>query len=110
MSDKMFGNYMMKVLSYYRSEWTDVSDDDRLFSIVLTRELRGVIKDCMDHGMSVPDAARDVRTFMEVKTPRPPADAGPFKEQGKGMSGGLKELYEDWKSTNNDNETDREGF
>lgn len=110
MSNRRFGLYMMRVLSYYRSEWTDVSDEDRLFSIVLTRDLKKLIKDCMDQGINVPNAARDVRYFLEAEARRAfEAKNGaepPFAQHGREMSGGLAELYEDWKSNKEGEEND----
>lgn len=103
---------MMRVLSYCRSEWTDVSDEDRLFSIVLTRELKRFIEDLMDHGINVPNAAREVRYFLESEARNAlEANGGapdPLAQHGKEMSQGLSELYEDWSSSREGEEKDHE--
>lgn len=99
MSDEGFGRYMMSVLAYYRSEWTDVSDEDRDFSIILTKDLRRLIRNLMRSGSNVPNAAMDVRIFMEMEATRAlGGHSGPFLDFGKNISKGLAELYEDWKS------------
>lgn len=113
MSNRRFGQYMMRVLSYYRSEWTDVSDEDRLFSIVLTRDLKRLIRDCMGQGINVPNAAKDVRSFLEIEAHNAFENKGgmpdPFAQHGKEMSQGLSELYEDWNANKEGEENDCEG-
>lgn len=57
---------MFSVLAYYRSEWTDVSDDDQEYGIALTNDLRRLIRNCLSTGCSVPNAAKEVEIFLNL--------------------------------------------
>lgn len=59
---------MFSVLAYYRSEWTDVSDDDQHYCIALTNDLRRLIRNCLSTGCSVPNAAKEVEIFLKISS------------------------------------------
>jgi hypothetical protein len=62
--------YTMTVLAYYRSEWTDVPDDDKSYRLLVTEELQQLIKTCMKRGVSVPNAAKEVEIFLDLQEAR----------------------------------------
>jgi hypothetical protein len=62
--------YTMTVLAYYRSEWTDVPDDDKSYRLLVTEELQQLIKTCMRRGVSVPNAAKEVEIFLDLQEAR----------------------------------------
>jgi hypothetical protein len=67
--------YMMSVLAYYRSEWTDVSDDDTGYRLLVTNELEQLIRGCLKRGTSVPNAAKEVEIFLDLQEARADVDA-----------------------------------
>lgn len=78
--------YMMAVLAYYRSEWTDVSDDDRKYRLLVDKDLEKLLLACMRSRTEVPNAAKEVATFLGLSAAHtaPPADAGSEEpEDGK---------------------------
>jgi hypothetical protein len=56
---KRLGWYIMAVLNYYRSEWTEISDDDFEYKLVLTNELKELLWACMRRKTNIPNAARE---------------------------------------------------
>jgi hypothetical protein len=62
--------YMMSVLTYYRSEWTEVSDDDRDYRLFVAEELKTLIRTCMKRGLNVPNAAKEVEIFLDLQAAR----------------------------------------
>lgn len=87
MNRKKIRRYMISVLAYYRSEWTDIPDDDKKFRLVATRSLEELLMSCMRGGTSVPDAAKQVQIFLStaaqdcgVCEERPDEDLGPQRE------------------------------
>lgn len=58
--------YFIKVLSYYRSEWTDIPDDDANFKLLLNEELKKIISTCMKRGVNIPNAAKEVEIFFDL--------------------------------------------
>lgn len=60
----------MSVLAYYRSEWTEVSDEDRDYKLMVTKELEDLIMGCMRRGTNVPNAAKDVEFFFCLEAVR----------------------------------------
>jgi len=62
--------YMMSVLSYYRSEWTEVSDEDKGYRLLVTDDLHLLIKTCMKRGLNVPNAAKEVEIFLDLQDAR----------------------------------------
>lgn len=75
MSRKKFHRYMMSVLAYYRSEWTDISDDDVSYRLFVTTELEHLIKNCMKRRTNIPNAAKEVEIFLDLQDARHNADA-----------------------------------
>lgn len=67
MSRKKIKWYIMSVLAYYRSEWTDVSDEDEGYRLIVTRELEQLIRSCMRRGVHVPNAAKEVEIFLDLQ-------------------------------------------
>ena len=67
MSKKKVKWYIMAVLAYYRAEWTDVSDDDLDYRLMVTGELEQLIRGCMRRGTSVPNAAKEVEIFLDLQ-------------------------------------------
>jgi hypothetical protein len=61
--------YTMSVLRYYRSEWTDVSDEYDGYMLLVPKELRQLIRECLRRGVSVPNAAKEVDIFLGMKNP-----------------------------------------
>jgi hypothetical protein len=59
---------MMAVLSYYRAEWTDIAHDDEQHKIVLTEDVRGLIRGCFRGGSPVPNAAKEVELFLNLSS------------------------------------------
>lgn len=70
MSNK-FRWYAISVLAYYRAEWTDVSDDDEQFSLLVTKDLQSLIKGCWRRKSTVPNAAKEVHVFLGLESARP---------------------------------------
>ena len=66
--------YIMTVLAYYRSEWTDVSDEDKEYRPLVTEDLERLIKTCMRRGVSVPNAAKEVEIFLDLQETRANAE------------------------------------
>jgi hypothetical protein len=69
----------MCVLTYYRSEWTDVADDDEQHVIAITREVRHLIRGCWSRKTPVPNAAKEVDIFLrlpEIIEDSPPSESG----------------------------------
>lgn len=66
MRNKRFGRYMITVLNYYRSEWTDISDEDREYRLVLTADLKSLLRGCMRRNTNVPNAAKEVEIFFSL--------------------------------------------
>lgn len=60
--------YCNAVLAYWRSEWTDIKDNDKEFAIILTSKLNNIIKKCYKSNMSVPNAAKEISVFFKSKT------------------------------------------
>lgn len=58
--------YRMAVLTYYRTEWTDVSDEDQYYRLKLTVELDELIRQCRKDRMNIPNAAYQVRIFIQT--------------------------------------------
>lgn len=75
MSSKKFHRYMMSVLSYYRSEWTEISDNDKNYRFLVTTELEHLIKGCMKRGTNIPNAAKEVDIFLDLQVVQHNADA-----------------------------------
>jgi len=67
---KRLGWYMMAVLNYYRSEWTDISDDDVEYKLVLTDELKELLWACMRRKTNIPNAAKEVEIFFSLLAAR----------------------------------------
>ena len=59
--------YLMSVLAYYRSEWTDVPDEDKEYRLLVTKELEQLIRGCLRRGTSVPNAAKEVEIFLDLQ-------------------------------------------
>lgn len=66
MNKKGYLWYRMAVLTYYRVEWTDISDDDQEYRLKLTVELDELIKQCRKDKVNVPNAAFEVFIFMQT--------------------------------------------
>jgi len=66
--------YIMSVLAYYRSEWTDVPDEDKDYRLLVTSELERLIKACMRRGVNVPNAAKEVEIFMDLQEAKAGSD------------------------------------
>lgn len=62
--------YMISVLTYYRAEWTDVSEDDKAYQIVVDNELGDLLLGCMRRKVGIPNAAKEVADFMSSKDKR----------------------------------------
>lgn len=69
--------YIMSVLAYYRSEWTDVPDDDKEYRLLVTKELEQLIRGCLRRGTSVPNAAKEVEIFLDLEEARANAETAP---------------------------------
>lgn len=67
MKNKKIAWYVMAVLAYYRSEWTEVADDDTRYRLVLTKELEDLIRGCRRRGTNVPNAAKEVEIFLDLQ-------------------------------------------
>lgn len=61
--------YTTCVLRYYKSEWTDVSDEDDRYMLLMSKELEQLIRECLRRGVSVPNAAKEVDIFLRVQNP-----------------------------------------
>jgi hypothetical protein len=72
--------YIMSVLAYYRSEWTEVSDKDKGYRLLVTSELERLIRTCMRRGVNVPNAAKEVEIFLDLQEAR--ADAAARNDPG----------------------------
>lgn len=59
--------YMISVLAYYRSEWTDVADDDDKFRLLVTEDLEDLLLGCLKRKTSIPNAAKEVEIFLALK-------------------------------------------
>jgi len=59
---------MMAVFSYYRAEWTDIAHDDERHKIVLTEDIRSLIRGCLRSGSPVPNAAKEVELFLNFSS------------------------------------------
>ena len=70
MRSKRLGWYIMAVLNYYRSEWTDISDDDFEYKLVLTNELKELLWACMRRKTNIPNAAKEVEIFFSLLAAR----------------------------------------
>lgn len=57
--------YMISVLTYYRAEWTDVSDDDKNYRIFVDKALGDLLMGCMHRKVCIPNAAKEVAVFFE---------------------------------------------
>jgi hypothetical protein len=67
---KRLGWYIMAVLNYYRSEWTEISDDDFEYKLVLTNELKELLWACMRRKTNIPNAAKEVEIFFSLLAAR----------------------------------------
>lgn len=67
MRKKNVRRYMISVLAYYRSEWTDVADDDEKFRLFVTEDVEEVLFNCLHRGMNIPNAARRVAVLLARK-------------------------------------------
>lgn len=70
MRSKRLGWYIMAVLNYYRSEWTEISDDDFEYKLVLTNELKELLWACMRRKTNIPNAAKEVEIFFSLLAAR----------------------------------------
>lgn len=61
--------YTTCVLRYYKSEWTDVSDEDDRYMLLVSKELEQLIRECLRRGVSVPNAAKEVDIFLRIQNP-----------------------------------------
>lgn len=77
--------YMISVLAYYRSEWTDVSDDDNKYRLMVTEGLEDILFSCLRANMNIPNAAKEVEIFlsMESKNRQPTAADDRVAKNGK---------------------------
>lgn len=64
-------HYAMSVLAYYRSEWTDVADDDDQFRLFVSKDLQDLVFGCWRRKVSVPNAAKEVEIFLGLESARP---------------------------------------
>jgi hypothetical protein len=67
---KYFLWYRMAVLTYYRCEWTDISDDDHEYRFALTTEVDALLRRCCKDKANIPNAAKEVAIFMEISKER----------------------------------------
>jgi hypothetical protein len=66
MRKKYYLWYRMAVLSYYRCEWTEISDEDNEYRFSLTKEVDELIRSCCRSRMNIPNAAKEVSIFMDA--------------------------------------------
>lgn len=85
MNRKNMRRYIISVLNYYRSEWTDVSDDDNKYQLIVTDELENILLSCIRSKMNIPNAAKEVEIFLslESKNGRPAAAIRPKNRKSK---------------------------
>lgn len=74
---RKFQRYAMNVLTYYRSEWTDVSDDDKEYRMLVTAELLQLMKTCMRRRVSIPNAAKEVEIFLDLQATKAEIESNP---------------------------------
>jgi hypothetical protein len=67
--------YITLVLAYYKSEWTDMPNDDQERGIALTKDLRSIISNCFFARHPIPNAAKEVKIFLDLLSAR--GDAPP---------------------------------
>jgi len=65
---KRYKFYTMTVLTYWRAEWTDISDNDKEFTIKITDEIDYIIKKCYKSKINAPNAAKEISKFFKNKT------------------------------------------
>lgn len=65
MNKKKFIVFRMAVLIYYRSEWTDVKDDDADYKFILTKEINELIMQCFIDKTNISNAAAQVKIFID---------------------------------------------
>jgi len=82
-----FKCYMMSVLAYYRAEWTDVSDNDDEYRLLVTKELQTLVKACFRRKMNVPNAAKEVEIFVDLAASKSKTNGG-RRPEGRGCSEG----------------------
>lgn len=67
--------YAISVLAYYRAEWTDVSDDDDQFRMLVTKDVQNLIRGCWRRKTTVPNAAKEVEILLGIESSKPTGEA-----------------------------------
>jgi len=57
---------MVGVLTYYRTEWTDVSDKDREYKVLVSDQIQDLIFECFKSGYNIQNAASEVKQFFNL--------------------------------------------